>query len=314
MRAAGLTLEDACREARVPLDAVQGSEVSYADGLRLWEAVATLTDDPVIGHSLGARMKLHQVSLFGPILAHATDLRAGLGALCQTLAMALPRGTVTWRESDAGLEVDYARPDARRRSRHGVEMIFATVVAIAREATGAHFAVAAVELDAPPPPDRGAFDRFYGARVRFDADRDRLVFPSSELALPMLGSEPELARLVADRAPSLLAAHGFEERAVRACREATEAGSPTLAETAKRLGTSERSLQRRLSGEGTTFRRVRDAAAKEVAALMLEDDETSVEEVAERLGYSSRGGFERAFRRWYGTTPARWRRDHARTI
>ena len=78
-------------------------------------------------------------------------------------------------------------------------------------------------------------------------------------------------------------------------------------DVARQLSTSERTLRRRLADEGTSYR----ALLAEVRLTLAEDagdGALSVEDVALRLGYAEATPFIAAFRRWTGTTPARWQR------
>jgi len=45
---------------------------------------------------------------------------------------------------------------------------------------------------------------------------------------------------------------------------------------------------------------------------MLEDPSLKLEEIADRLGYSTPANFTRAFRRWTGSAPGRFRARPAR--
>ena len=50
-----------------------------------------------------------------------------------------------------------------------------------------------------------------------------------------------------------------------------------------------------------------DESRFEIARQMLEDSAMEVSQLAALLDYSNASAFTRAFRRWSGTTPARWR-------
>lgn len=74
-----------------------------------------------------------------------------------------------------------------------------------------------------------------------------------------------------------------------------------------------RTLNRRLNAFGTGFQELVDEGRFEIARQMLEDSAMEVSRIAALLDYADASAFTRAFRRWSGTTPARWRatRDRA---
>ena len=59
-------------------------------------------------------------------------------------------------------------------------------------------------------------------------------------------------------------------------------------------------------------RSARVAVPETLSRLYLQDDHLAVFEVAFLLGYSEPSAFNRAFRRWTGSTPSEFRRSQAR--
>ncbi len=80
-----------------------------------------------------------------------------------------------------------------------------------------------------------------------------------------------------------------------------------LEEVAQALGISPRSLQRYLSQQGTSFSHILQRIRRDSALKLLEQDNFSVSEIAQMLGYNDPSNFCRAFQRWTGQSPARWR-------
>jgi AraC-like DNA-binding protein len=72
---------------------------------------------------------------------------------------------------------------------------------------------------------------------------------------------------------------------------------------ADRLGVSERTLRRRLAGEGTSYQRLLDEVRASLADELIGTGRLSVEEIAVRLGYAEASSFIAAHRRWTGETP-----------
>ena len=80
-----------------------------------------------------------------------------------------------------------------------------------------------------------------------------------------------------------------------------------LVKQAKDLGMSNRTLQRRITSEGTSFRQLVCEARYELAKHYLLDPSLELTETAYLLGYEDPNSFFRAFREWEGTTPNEWR-------
>ena len=84
-------------------------------------------------------------------------------------------------------------------------------------------------------------------------------------------------------------------------------GSPTLEKAARLAGTSARTLQRRLDEEGVTYSQLLEELRHDLAVYLLRDPGRQAAEISQELGYRDPAIFTRAFRRWTGTTPSRFR-------
>jgi AraC-like DNA-binding protein len=81
----------------------------------------------------------------------------------------------------------------------------------------------------------------------------------------------------------------------------------SLADAATALGTSQRSLQRRLRGHGTSFLRELSRTRVEVAKGLLRETDQQITAIAYEVGCSSVHHFGELFRRETGTRPTTWR-------
>lgn len=165
------------------------------------------------------------------------------------------------------------------------------------------------EFSFPRPDYAERFDKL-AFRVRYGQPRTSLRFAESLLSAPLRMANPaalHLAREQCERALDALDARGLSLR-VRELLPRKTGGFHSLEEVAEKLGVSPRTLKRKLKGEGTVFTDVLDELASEQARALLRTPALSIEQVAERMGYSDVSNFGRAFRRWTGTTPAAYRR------
>lgn len=101
--------------------------------------------------------------------------------------------------------------------------------------------------------------------------------------------------------------------AVRQVLRAWQSERGLTADAAAALfGFHPRAFHRRLATSHTSFSRLFDEARYEKACRFLRESDEPVDDVARLLGYSAASPFVRAFRRWSGLTPARWRAREAR--
>lgn len=105
------------------------------------------------------------------------------------------------------------------------------------------------------------------------------------------------------------AAHASRARAEIAA--ALPGGEPTVAAVARAMGTSARTLQRRLRAEGAPFAAIVESVRRERAEAYLRAGDVSIAEVSWLLGFAEQSAFTRAFRRWTGLAPTAWRRRAA---
>jgi AraC-like DNA-binding protein len=73
------------------------------------------------------------------------------------------------------------------------------------------------------------------------------------------------------------------------------------------MGTTTRTLQRRLADAGVTYNEVLEATRRDAAEQYLAGRVLSIGEIGYLLGYSEPAAFHRAFKRWHGVTPAAFR-------
>lgn len=297
------------RDARAPADKLPAL---------LAEAVR-ITGDPAFAlhHAMAADPRRFGVLAYatstsrtlGDAYGHATRFLA-LWNEGMELRMSMAAGEAILELTPRGLAVD--------RDSEGLRQLFvlatATVVQLARAFTGMDLAPRGVELytAAPDTPSLGdELAGFYRCPLRFRAPVTRVTWDAAALDLPLRTADPALAAILARHAEDLLAeldtAPTWARRTRDALLEALGRDDTDLPAVARKLGTGERSLQRRLREEGTSFQAVLEDARHELALRYLRDPRLSLSEIAYLLGFADLSAFYRAFKRWTGTAPAEYR-------
>ncbi len=171
------------------------------------------------------------------------------------------------------------------------------------------FRVAQVRLTRPAPERPTRHAALLGAPVTFGCAASALDVPAEAWAARIEGADPQLQqtlRQLAERI-GLGEVESDLEQAVRArLRALLPDGRGEAAQVARSLGLSARTLHRRLSALGRTFRGVTAAFREAEAERLLTSGTVPLGQVALRLGFADQTAWNRAFRRWKGMSPRRW--------
>lgn len=159
----------------------------------------------------------------------------------------------------------------------------------------------------------GETARTFGCPIRFGRPRNALRFPESTLDAVPAAPNPVIAELIRKFTSALLDQVTSDlagDRVADAIRWLLVAGLPAdRAAVARRLHVSERTLQRQLERESTTFKLLRDGVRLELAEALLSNRVLKVETVAQELGFEEAASFSKAFARWSGHTPTGYRQQ-----
>ena len=167
----------------------------------------------------------------------------------------------------------------------------------------------------PPVDGDQPYRAFFGERVRWGAPRNELVMSADVLDQTSPKADPHMFALFDRQAEAMLAKlpadTAIRDSVRREIIAALPSGTPSLAGIARTLGTSERTLRRRLADEETTFQALLESCRSSLAGRYLERRDLALAEIAFLLGFSEPSPFYRAFRRWFGQSPESYRQQAA---
>ncbi|MEO7331585.1 MAG: AraC family transcriptional regulator ligand-binding domain-containing protein [Minicystis sp.] len=280
---------------------------------QLLDEAALALNDPFLGVHVGEHGAGEGANVLEFVCRGATDLRGALERYVRFAGTVNEALLVTAEPEGTGIRLCLRIPGyAFALGRHGNEHWLATLLVIARRASGAVCIPERVHLSHPRPADTTEIERALGtSKLTFDADHNGLSLGARLLATPLLPAQAPLSTLLdryAALAPSgLPRVSQFHGRVLEAIRTRLSKGEPTLPVIARALSIGARTLQRRLADDAFTFEGVVDEVRADLARLYVSRGELSVDEMAARLGYAQRSNFLRAFKRWTGTTPKKMR-------
>jgi AraC-like DNA-binding protein len=171
------------------------------------------------------------------------------------------------------------------------------------------FRASQVRLTRPAPDHPTRHASLLGAPVAFACSVAALEVPTAVWRARLASADPvlqETLRQLAERI-GLGGAGSDLELAVRArLRTLLPDGRGDAAAVARSLGLSARTLHRRLAATGRSFREVMESFREAEAERLLTSGSVPLGEVALRLGFADQTAWNRAFRRWKGTSPRQW--------
>lgn len=155
------------------------------------------------------------------------------------------------------------------------------------------------------------YEQFFGCPVLFDQPCSVFSFPASTLNIPIEKPDKALLDILQQQAEQALnsmpSTDIFLQQAQRKLIELCQLGEPTLAQLARQLHLSSRTLQRRLMQHEVSFQQLLDEVRQQLCRQYLHQH-VPLSDIAQLLGYSDQSAFTRAYKRWTGNTPLQQRR------
>ena len=278
---------------------------------RLWELAVERSGNPAIGLAQHDVVRPASFDVVGYTMMSCANLRGAFERLIRYLLILSDAFTMTMDEEQAGYRVAFVlfggdRPMPRQR----IEFIVVTLVGFCRWISGRDVNPLAIELPYPAPTDLASYRTAFRCPVLFDAPRNSLLFAADDMVAGLPTSNPLLAELHERFAGEYLQHFDHAQISYRAremiIRRLPD-GEPRRDEIAGELCMSERTLQRRLEEEGTSFIQLMDDTRRELAEQYLGRLQLSLAQAAYLLGFADQSSFFRACRRWFDLSPGQYR-------
>ncbi|QGZ41569.1 AraC-like DNA-binding protein [Pseudoduganella flava] len=256
----------------------------------LWELLVRQTGDPLIGLKVSTPHRLGWLGVMGHVMLVSPTVQSTIER-CHghtRVGLVLPGA---------------ARPVPVQR----YDFVWCVLLRTLRCAAGRDDATPVqVEYAFPEPANARYYEETFGCPVHFGRQHNVMEFADADLvaALPEANVPHKgdagrvLASLAHAQPPS------FQARVQEIVAALLPKGPPHRDTVAAQLMMSERTLQRRLAEEGTSFSQLVDDTRRELARQMLAAGDRSLKAASFQLGFSEPSAFHRACKRWFGTTPA----------
>jgi AraC-like DNA-binding protein len=279
--------------------------------LRLWEHVARTLKDPALPVKVAQTVQVEDYHLAGFAAMTSANGREMIRRLQRysRLHTNSDRWMLEERADEAVLHLSHA-PALLGLGGLGYrlvkECLFAKLTSIVRRIDNPDFVPRWVHFRHAAPADTRPLRRFLGTTPNFGAERDAVAFEPSFLSRGLKTANRAFNEHFVTEAEKRLESLGTSTEVAERVRKElvllVPSGGQTMADVARRLMMTERTLRRHLELEGTTFRELVNEVRRTWAPEFLRSA-NSVGEVALMLGFNDISAFGRAFKRWYGVSP-----------
>ena len=275
----------------------------------IWEALPGLSENPAVGFDFvrSAQQSALPPELFAATLAKtygdALQRLARYKQLCAPEIITLKDNNEQSVISIEWLFTQAPMPDAL------VDTTFAFMIELGRANTGQSFPIKSVQLTRQRP-DSDYLQQYYQCPIQFNCQQNSITFARSVLALPFSTYNDALSAMILPTLENELVTDDegqCSEQVMWVIEQFLSSGNPTITRIARELGVGVRTLQRRISAEGNTYKGLLNQVRLKMAKNYLADSEMHLNEIAVLLGYEDQNSFYRAFKALQGDTPSGWR-------
>ncbi len=191
------------------------------------------------------------------------------------------------------------------------ECVNVEFVRLCRQVLAPDFRPYEVRFAHAEPADTRAHEAFFGTKPLFEQRRTEVLIDRALLDARLPKADATFLRFFGEELERRLSRLQGPPMATSVRRLLLQGkAETTMDDVARSLGTSRRTLHRRLREEGTTFDELTMDTRQALAIEHVAARKLPLAEVAYVLGFSEPSAFHRAFKRWTGMTPQAYRRAH----
>lgn len=192
---------------------------------------------------------------------------------------------------------------------HSVEKALGVTLTTFRMIIDPRFRPSLVTFTHPPISEISFYRDYFGCAVKFETERNAILFSEELLLRPRFDTDPLVRDLAVHFMETIDRHDTFADVISEIVARSLAAGAATLEDIAEPLMLHPRAIQRRLADEAMTFEAIVDGVRKDMALQLLANPGVSLGALAHQLGYTEQSSLTRSCRRWFGMPPLAKRRE-----
>ncbi len=207
----------------------------------------------------------------------------------------------------------------RKAYRRGValsnEATFSATVVVLQAMTETNIGPVQVAFQHGPPQDLSSYTTGFKCPILFNQPENVITYTTTDLDTRTAKADESINRFLVERVAEETKGMEISPGKIamdvaQLIKNALPGGIPGIEQVGEQMGMSSRTLTRRLSENGVTFRDLIKQTQEDIARDLLLKTPQTVGEIAFQAGFSEQSAFSRAFKRWTGQSPAEFRKVH----
>jgi len=283
---------------------------------QLWVLAEQATNDRFIG--LRVPLYVHATTLHAMTMANlaSTSLLDAFERSARFSRIITTSVSFGMLKTDNTIRIEFLPQDDIQVSHHSLEASLLLCVKMSREIDfDPNSRPIEVNIPGHDDTDRLLLERVFGCPVVCDSYSPHyILFDRAHVEATLPTANPEIIQVCERIMIDYLARLDKEDityRVYQLILDLLPSGEPTQEKIADALHMSTRSLHRKLTSAGISFKTLLDNTRRDLALQYIRQSNLSIADITYNLGFYDASSFSRAFKRWTGRSPAKYRKAQA---
>lgn len=287
--------------------------LSFNHYKKLWQHAIQTTCNPALGLTLGCRFDEDEIGLVGHIFFSNATLESAIKQYQRYFCITNEAMYVELLTDENKAKLRFNSDNDEFYYVPDIDRTIAAGLTRTREHLGHTLPIDAINLKHKPPSYSERYQQLLSCPVNFSTGYTEIVFDKKYLSYKLPHKSSSLQKVLAKHLDQVLskvsAKHKVSTCVAKLIKKRLATDSIDSEQIAKKLHMSRQTLYRRLNQENISFHELVERVRKERALFYLDQGDYSLSQIAFLLGFSELSAFSRAFKRWTGVSPGKYKQQ-----
>jgi len=290
------------------LDCISGSDYVY-----LLKLATEKLPDPDFGLHVGEAIKPRHYGVLGYACMSSKGVEDLIRRVDRYQCLVSNICSVSTTKNNDGIVQVFSFGTCPLPPRQLAEENIAGALTFAKWISGCNTPPLYIHFQHPEPKNTGEHQRIFNCPIFFNQDRTEIQLPKEYILEDLPQADPSFAkkmdRYAEEQILKLPQSDSIIDQASVKLADLLQSGIPSIEKLADAMDINIRTLQRQLKAEGLGYKALLETTRGQLASIYMQQESLSLTDIAFLLGFSEQSSFQRAFKRWTGDTPGKYRKS-----